>query len=58
MVYGPDDHAGAGVSKHGEGAAAEYSHMQSPGEPLLANLLDYSALKGKRVLEIGFGTGG
>jgi ubiquinone/menaquinone biosynthesis C-methylase UbiE len=35
----------------------EYSHMQKPGEPLLAGLVDYSALKGKKVLEIGFGTG-
>ncbi|HET6349675.1 MAG TPA: class I SAM-dependent methyltransferase [Candidatus Krumholzibacteria bacterium] len=35
----------------------QYRHLQGPDEPLLARLLDYSAFKGKPVLEIGFGTG-
>lgn len=35
----------------------QWRHMQKPNEPLLAGLIDYSAFKGKPVLEIGFGTG-
>jgi len=35
----------------------QWRHMQKPDEPLLAGLIDYSAFKGKPVLEIGFGTG-
>ena len=34
-----------------------YWYAQRPGEPLFDEYLHYSSLKGKRVLEIGFGTG-
>lgn len=36
---------------------AEMWYAQGPGEPLLARYLDYASLKGRRVLEIGFGVG-
>jgi SAM-dependent methyltransferase len=33
------------------------SLMQAPDAPLLSNFIDYSALQGRRVLEIGYGVG-
>jgi ubiquinone/menaquinone biosynthesis C-methylase UbiE len=57
MVYGPTTTPEMVFENMENVLRSEYRHMQKPGEPLLANLLDYSALKGKRVLEIGFGTG-
>jgi ubiquinone/menaquinone biosynthesis C-methylase UbiE len=32
-------------------------HLQNEGEPLLSKYIDYSEFSGKKVLEIGFGTG-
>jgi SAM-dependent methyltransferase len=57
MVYGPTTTPEMifenmeGVLRH------QFRQMQGPQDPLLDRLIDYKALKGKTVLEIGFGTG-
>ena len=53
----PRHHAGAGFREHGACAALRVRVHAGAREPLLSNYIDYAALKGRPVLEIGFGTG-
>lgn len=57
MVYGPTTTPEQVFENMERVLRTEYWFMQAPGQPLLSGYLDYAALKGKRVLEIGFGTG-
>jgi SAM-dependent methyltransferase len=58
MVYGPTATTPEKIFQNMEDVLRDqYRHLQGPGEPLLARLLDYRAYKGRPVLEIGFGTG-
>jgi SAM-dependent methyltransferase len=58
MVYGPTATTPEKIFENMERVLRDqFRYMQGPDEPLLAGLLDYAALKGKPVLEIGFGTG-
>lgn len=58
MVYGPTATTPEKIFENMESVLRDqFRYMQGPGEPLLAGLLDYGALKGRPVLEIGFGTG-
>jgi SAM-dependent methyltransferase len=57
MIYGPATTPETVFENMERVLRHQFRNMQGPGEPLLAGLLDYKALKGKPVLEIGFGTG-
>lgn len=57
MVYGPATTPEQVFENMERVLRSEYWYMQAPGAPLLSNYIDYAALKNRRVLEIGFGTG-
>jgi SAM-dependent methyltransferase len=58
MVYGPKSASPEDIFNRMERVMREeYWYAQDAGEPLFARYLDYASLKGRRVLEIGFGTG-
>jgi SAM-dependent methyltransferase len=58
MVYGPKTANPEQVFERMEQVMrSAFWYAQEPGEPLFARYIDYASLKGRKVLEIGFGTG-
>jgi SAM-dependent methyltransferase len=58
MIYGPKTANPEQVFERMEQVMrTEYWYAHGAGEPLFARYIDYGSLKGRKVLEIGFGTG-
>jgi SAM-dependent methyltransferase len=57
MVYGPRTSPDQVFAEMERVMRGQFWYAHGPDEPLLARYLGYESLKGRRVLEIGFGTG-
>lgn len=57
MIYGPRTSPEQVFEQMEHVMRDAFWYAHGPGDPLLARYIDYPSLRGRRVLEIGFGTG-